>query len=84
MRVEVVHALPQREEAVTLDLAPGATVADALAAAGFLRAERVGIYGKVVPRTTKLADGDRVEIYRALVIDPKEGRRRRARNKKPT
>ncbi len=85
MRVEVVYALPGRVEAVALDLPSGSTVADALAAAGFVgRVEKVGIYGKVVSRTTKLADGDRLEVYRPLTVDPKEARRRRARRRKPT
>jgi hypothetical protein len=84
MRVEVVYALPDGEEAVTLHLAAGATVADALAASGLAdrHAEvgrcKVGIYGRVVPRSARLAEGDRVELYRPLVIDPKEARRRRA------
>ena len=83
MRVEVVHALPGGEEAVSVDLPAGSTVADALAKSGLAcRAGKVGIYGKVVSRTTRLADGDRVELYRPLEVDPKEARRRRAR--KPT
>ena len=83
MRVEVVHALPEGEEAVTLTLPAGATVADALAVCGIAGREhcKVGIYGKVVPASTRLADGDRVELYRPLEIDPKEARRRRARKK---
>jgi uncharacterized protein len=40
---------------------------------------RIGVFGRVVSSTTLLRDGDRVEIYRALKIDPKEARRRRAR-----
>jgi putative ubiquitin-RnfH superfamily antitoxin RatB of RatAB toxin-antitoxin module len=59
-------------------------VRDALAAAGIatrhpdadLRA--LGIYGKRVRADAQLADGDRVEIYRPLLLDPKERRRRRA------
>ena len=39
----------------------------------------VGIFGRRVPPATRLADGDRVEIYRPLALDPKEQRRRRAR-----
>ena len=85
MRVEVVHALAEGAHAVTVTLPAGATVADALAAAGFTsRAEKVGIYGKVVPRTARLSDGDRVEVYRPLLVDPKEARRRRARKTKAT
>ena len=78
MRVEVVRAQPGAAEVIELDLPAGATVRDALAASG-LRGDRVGIFGKRVSLDTRLADGDRVEIYRPLAIDPKEARRRRAR-----
>jgi len=53
-------------------------VRDALAASG-LQGNQVGIFGKRVAMDTRLADGDRVEIYRPLKLDPKEARRRRAR-----
>jgi len=39
---------------------------------------KVGIFGKKVTLETTLCDGDRVEIYRSLIIDPKEARRKRA------
>ena len=64
---------------MTVQLPAGATVRDALAAAGFATRHRdVGVYGKRVQADAALADGDRVEIYRPLLLDPKEGRRRRA------
>jgi len=63
---------------VEIRLPEGATVRDALLAAG-MTAEKVGIFGKLVKLETRLADGDRVEIYRPLAVDPKEARRRRAR-----
>ena len=77
LRIEVVHARPERADVVEVRLADGATVRDALLAAG-MSAERVGIYGKLVKPETRLKDGDRVEIYRPLATDPKEARRRRA------
>jgi putative ubiquitin-RnfH superfamily antitoxin RatB of RatAB toxin-antitoxin module len=52
-------------------------VRDALAASG-LAGDAFGIFGKRVGLNQPLADGDRVEIYRPLVVDPKEARRRRA------
>ena len=52
---------------------------EAVAASGLPRPGRIGIFGKVVDPGTRLADGDRVEIYRPLALDPKEARRRRAR-----
>jgi len=51
-----------------------------------LAVNRVGIFGKVAKLDAPLAPGDRVEIYRALIADPKESRKRRAaetRQKKP-
>ena len=78
MRVEVVQAHADRAEIVKLDLPAGATVRDALAAAG-IDAQRVGIFGKRVSADARLADGDRVEVYRPLQIDPKQARRQRAR-----
>jgi uncharacterized protein len=85
MDVEVVDARPQGARVVRVKLPAGATLRDALAAAGFeLDCERqaVGIFGKRAALDTALSPGDRVEIYRALTIDPKEARRQRARAKR--
>jgi len=81
LRVEVVCALPDEVKRVTLALPAGSLVRDALAASGLAHLEKagVGIFGKRVARDAPLADGDRVEIYRPLALDPKEARRRRAR-----
>jgi len=83
--VEVVLALPRRSLLKRLVLGAGSTVADALAAAELgddqvlVDPQRLGIFGRRVPPDHPLKDGDRVEIYRSLVLDPKEARRRRAR-----
>ena len=84
--VEVAYAEPARQFLKRVTLETGATIADAIAASG-LEAElgidasslATGIWSKPKPRDTALADGDRVELYRALLADPKEARRRRAR-----
>ncbi len=87
MRVEVVYALPGTHDAAVVDLAPGATVRDALAASGIagrhpgIDLSRLGVFGRRVDPGTRLAEGDRVEIYRPLALDPKEARRRRARRR---
>lgn len=86
LRVEVVYAVPASEDAVPVELAAGAKVLDAVCASGMLERHpeidlntcRLGIYGKVVAADAPLANGDRVEIYRPLAMDPKEARRRRA------
>ena len=81
IHVEVVLALGKRAEVVALTLPAGSTVEQAIRAAGISGADlnAVGIFGRRVPAATRLADGDRVEIYRPLALDPKEQRRRRAR-----
>jgi putative ubiquitin-RnfH superfamily antitoxin RatB of RatAB toxin-antitoxin module len=86
LTVEVVYALPGAEDAVTLQLAPGATLRDAVLRSGILErhpeidlaVQKLGLFGEAAPADRLLADGDRVEIYRALAMDPKEARRRRA------
>jgi putative ubiquitin-RnfH superfamily antitoxin RatB of RatAB toxin-antitoxin module len=86
MKVEVVYALPERQALASLNLEDAATVADALSAVADTRPFSeldlarvpVGVFGESVARDAKLRDGDRVEIYRTLLIDPKEARRRRA------
>jgi putative ubiquitin-RnfH superfamily antitoxin RatB of RatAB toxin-antitoxin module len=81
LRVEVVRAWPDRAELRALELEEGATVRGALAAAGMEAPHGAGIHGRRVTLDATLADGDRVEIYRPLLADPKAARRRRARER---
>ena len=83
--VTVVWATRDVQDVVPLTLAAGATVADAIAQSGLVAryridraAIRVGIHGRLAREDTVLADGDRIEIYRPLTVDPKETRRLRA------
>jgi len=86
LHIEVVLALRDRQELRALEMPAGATIADAIASAGFpeqapgyeFDPERVGIFGAKKPLDTPLRDGDRVELYRPLLADPKEVRRQRA------
>ena len=78
LRVEVVRAQPEHLTSIALELEPGATVRAALLAAGLPLDQPVGVYGRRVELDHRLADGDRVEVYRPLRADPKEARRRRA------
>ena len=90
LQVEVAYAAPSRQAVKTLRLPAGSSVADAIRASGLLvefpeidlARQRVGIFGELTELSTLLADGDRVEIYRTLLADPKEARRRRARSRK--
>jgi uncharacterized protein len=85
LRVAVAFsARPRQVEVAELVLPPGSTVADALRASGLLEAHDLvleslacGIWGRVQPLTGALRDGDRVELYRPLSVDPKEARRLR-------
>ncbi|MDP5239716.1 RnfH family protein [Uliginosibacterium sp. 31-16] len=84
--VEVCYALPERQELSKVKLAPDASVQQALEASGLLakfpeislEQGKFGVYGKLVRLDTTLREGDRVEIYRPLIADPKEVRRKRA------
>lgn len=78
LRVEVVRAWPERLERRELELEEGATLRSALTAADMAAPHGAGIHGRRAPLDTRLADGDRVEIYRPLQADPKAVRRRRA------
>ena len=92
MRVSIVAATRERQEVVEVELAQGATVADALervrshpAFAGIeWEAVRVGVWSRECARDQRLREGDRVEIYRPLVADPKTQRRSRARLRSST
>lgn len=85
MKVEVVCARPQGAQVVSVDLPAGATLRDALVASGFnIKNQAAGIFGKRAALDHPLADGDRVEIYRPLALDPKEARRLRARKRQPS
>jgi putative ubiquitin-RnfH superfamily antitoxin RatB of RatAB toxin-antitoxin module len=81
IRVEVVLAWPDRVESRQLELAEGATVADAIAAAaidGSGNCPAVAVHGLLAKGSQALNDGDRVELLRPLLADPKDNRRRRA------
>lgn len=87
--VEVVCALPERQELLILDVPEGTTALQAIRLSKILKqfpeveldSARVGVFGKLCEPGRVLEAGDRVEIYRPLKIDPKEGRRQRAKGK---
>ena len=84
--VEIAYALPETQQLIELQVAAGTTVRGAIENSGILRRfpgidlskQKIGIFGKVVKLDRVLQPGDRVEIYRPLIADPKEARRRRA------
>ena len=85
LRVTVVYCAPGVEDVSEVRLPPEATVMDAIEAARVRTRRReldgavdAGIWGLRCAPDQRVADGDRVEIYRPLSIDPMEGRRLRA------
>lgn len=92
MRVLVALALPGRQEVIELEMPEGSTVQDAIRAANpgkrfpeiDAASHEAGIWSRAAAKTTKLRDGDRVELYRELKADPKDARRARARLKPST
>lgn len=85
IRVAVIYADPEIQIEKSVDIAIGSTVGEVIAAsdiAGSLpigfTPTAIGIYGQLVDENHHVRDGDRVELYRPLRIDPKEARRRRA------
>jgi putative ubiquitin-RnfH superfamily antitoxin RatB of RatAB toxin-antitoxin module len=90
LTVEVAFALPDRQTLLTVRVGEGASIGDALAASGIFELHpetrdagiEVGIYGKILPRDHRPADGDRIELYRALVADPKISRSARVAKKR--
>ncbi|GMR19526.1 MAG: RnfH family protein [Gammaproteobacteria bacterium] len=89
MNVEVVFASEHDQAIVPVSLAKGSTLEDAIRHSGILRQFpeidlkkcAVGIFSKRAALTDVVREGDRIEIYRRLRIDPKEARRHRARLK---
>jgi putative ubiquitin-RnfH superfamily antitoxin RatB of RatAB toxin-antitoxin module len=83
LSIEVVCAWRDCQDIVHLGLEEHATALDALRASGLLQRfpelslsePAIGIFGRRVPPGTPLKDGDRVEVYRPLMLDPKEARR---------
>jgi len=86
MTVEVAYALPVQQVVVTLQTNTGSTVSQVVEASGLLerfpdidlQVNRVGIFGKLCKLDRVVREGDRVEIYRPLIGDPKEIRRQLA------
>ncbi|PRY07751.1 RnfH family protein [Paraburkholderia sp. BL25I1N1] len=85
LSIEVCYASPSEQALIAVELPAGATLQQALEASGILRrfpqidlgAQKVGVFGKLKPLDAVLADHDRVEIYRPLLVDPKVSRQRR-------
>lgn len=84
--VEVVYALPDKQYLYSVKVPEGSTVEQAVIASGLLelrsdidlKKNKVGIYSRPVKLQDEVQSGDRIEIYRPLIADPKDLRRQRA------
>ena len=89
IRIEVAYALPERQEIVTVDVPEGTSVLGAVKASSICvwfpgldpDSADMGIFGKAIkqPGQHKVQAGDRIELYRPLMIDPKQARLNRAK-----
>lgn len=89
--MEVAYALRERQALVAVEIEEGATIEEAIQHSGILKTfpeidlkrAKVGIFGRPVALDERMRDGDRAEIYRPLIADPKEVRRRKAGQSTP-
>ncbi len=89
--VEVAYARPDRQLILQVQGPVGMTVAEAIERSGIVEqfpeidiaSAKIGIFSKAVNQDEVLRSGDRVEIYRPLIADPKEARKQRAAQGKP-
>ncbi len=90
IQIEVVYGLAHKQKLLSLPVDEGSTLEQAVIESGILvlfpeidlAENKVGIWNKAVKLSTILADQDRIEIYRPLIADPKEVRKRRAEKAK--
>lgn len=79
MKIGIAYALPHRQAWFDIEVPDGATVQDAINRSGItkqfpeidLEKNKVGIFGKLTTLDAALNDGDRIEIYRPIICDPK-------------
>ena len=85
--VELVYIKPGSQINLTLDVEQGSTINQVINTSGLLQrfpeidlsVNKVGVFSKIKPLNHVLTNGDRIEIYRPLLVDPKEARRRRVK-----
>jgi len=86
IHIEVAYAKPEAQQVISLTMQTPCTAQQAIEQSGLLvsfpeidlNQNKVGIFSKPCALNTQLREGDRVEIYRPLLADPKEIRKRRA------
>ncbi|MFV2059909.1 MAG: RnfH family protein [Gammaproteobacteria bacterium] len=89
IKIEVAYALLDKQVILTEKISPETTIEEAIHLSGVLEqfpeidlaANKVGVFGKLKKLDSTLLENDRIEIYRPLLVDPKESRRKRAAKK---
>lgn len=90
LTVEVIYATPMQQKLISIEVKAGATIEQCIQQSGVLTEypeinlddTKVGIFSQVKPLNHQVVDGDRIEIYRPLIADPKAVRRKRAEQAK--
>jgi len=90
IQIEVVYGLPTRQELITLSVNAGTLLEQGIIESGILKVfdnidlsiNKVGIWNRVAKLSDELKNLDRIEIYRPMIADPKEVRKRRAEKAK--
>ena len=90
LKVEIIYALPDEQNVISLTVAEGTTIEQAIHISGILSTHpeidvtknTIGIYSQRQKLDYQLQDKDRIEIYRELIADPKEVRRKRAQKQR--
>jgi putative ubiquitin-RnfH superfamily antitoxin RatB of RatAB toxin-antitoxin module len=89
INVEVAYASPTTQKILSVEVEEGSTIETAIDRSGILELfpeidlgkQKVGIFSKLKSLDEKVKAGDRIEIYRPLTLDPKDARRKRAKQK---
>jgi putative ubiquitin-RnfH superfamily antitoxin RatB of RatAB toxin-antitoxin module len=90
MTVEIAYADSSAQTVIIVSVAENTTILEAITQSTILKQfpeidlarNAIGIFSKIVPLSTRLQAGDRIEIYQPLLIDPKAARKRRAKQQK--
>jgi putative ubiquitin-RnfH superfamily antitoxin RatB of RatAB toxin-antitoxin module len=87
--VEVAYATPHQQKILSVQVEENSTIEEVIECSGLLKLfpqinlteQKVGVFSKQKKLTDRVKEGDRVEIYRPLLIDPKEARKRKAKTR---
>lgn len=90
INIELIYPLPNQQILLNLQIEDSCTIGQAIENSGILKKypeinldiNKVGIFSKITKLSETLREGDRIEIYRALIADPKEARKKKAVSQK--